>query len=62
MYICLSYGTCFSNMVTLKLQMQNMHKTIHDRHLTGVHWPITRGRVWGSRGGRGGRASTGGAR
>ena len=46
----------------IKLQTQNKHKTTHDRHLTGVHWPISRGRVWGSRGGRGGRASTGGAR
>ena len=23
--------------------MQNMHKSTHDRPLTGVHWPIHRG-------------------
>ena len=41
------YTTLHRDMI--KLQMQNMHKTTHDRHLTGVHWPINRGRVWGSR-------------
>ena len=25
-----------------------MHKTTHDRHLTGVHWPIHRSRCRGS--------------
>ena len=35
-YICAFY--CF----IFKLQMQNMHKTTHDRQLTGVHWPINR--------------------
>ena len=30
--------------------MQNMHKTTHDRHLTGVNWPINnRCRVSGAR-------------
>ena len=28
--------------------MQNMHKTTHDRPLTGVHWPIHRGWCRGS--------------
>ena len=64
LFVCLFI--CLINQLTkwlmIKLQMQNKHKTTHDRHLTGVHWPINRGRVWGSRGGRGGRASTGGPR
>ena len=29
--------------------MQNIHKTTHDRPLTGVHWPIHRGRGRGAR-------------
>ena len=28
--------------------MQNMHKSTHDRPLTGVHWPIHRGWCRGS--------------
>ena len=28
--------------------MQNMHKTSHDRALTGVHWPVHRSRCRGS--------------
>ena len=28
--------------------MQNMHKTTHGRSLTGVHWPIYRGKCRGS--------------
>ena len=28
--------------------MQNMHKTTHDRPLTGVHWPLHRGWCRGS--------------
>ena len=28
--------------------MQIMHKTTHDRHLTGVHWPIHRSRCRGN--------------
>ena len=40
--------------------MQNMHKTTHDRPLTGVHWPIHRCR--GSGVGMGVRTDTGGTR
>ena len=29
--------------------MQNLHKSTHDRPLTGVHWPIHRGWCRGSR-------------
>ena len=29
--------------------MQNMHKSTHDRPLTGAHWPIHRGWCRGSR-------------
>ena len=41
--------------------MQNMHKSTHDRPLTGVHWPIHRGwcRDSGTKGDLG--TSTGGA-
>ena len=28
--------------------MQNMHKSTHDRPLTGVHWPIHRAGAGGS--------------